>query len=78
MAGTIAKTPYFQKWQEHDLSSDLVFQAMTPLQKLVYRCLLQRMFVCETQPYAPACDDHLWLLAGCESKLNGWISRNSS
>lgn len=61
-------TPWFQQWYECELQRDLVFQGMTWLQKLLYRCLCQRMFVCETQPYAPDDDNLLWVLAGAENK----------
>ena len=61
-------TPWFQQWYESELQRDLVFQGMTWIQKLFYRCLCQRMFVCETQPYAPDDDNLLWVLSGAENK----------
>ena len=61
-------TPWFQQWYESELQRDLVYQGMTWIQKLIYRCLCQRMFVCETQPYAPDDDNLLWVLSGAENK----------
>lgn len=45
---------------------------MNWLQKLLYRSLLQQIFVCETTPYVPNNDNILWRLAGAEN-LEMWV-----
>src|SRR5437763_5857055 len=41
---------------------------MNWLQKLLFRCLLQTSFVCESAPYIPNDDDVLWILAGADDR----------
>jgi uncharacterized protein YdaU (DUF1376 family) len=60
-------------WWEQNFKEDLVVRRMTWLQKLLYRCLLQEVYVCETQPYAPSDDESLSVLSGAES-LEMWLA----
>jgi hypothetical protein len=57
--------PLYQPWQEEVFLADEHVQAMTPIQRWMYRTLLQKAFVCKDRPYLPADDKRLWLLAGC-------------
>lgn len=60
--------PLFQPWNEDDFSGDLLVSAMTPVQKWMYRTLLQRAFFHSTRPDLPNDPELLWRLAGCESR----------
>src|SRR5437764_11038302 len=60
--------PAFQLWYEQNHEADFIVLQMNWLQKLLYRCLLQTSFVCESAPYIPNNDDVLWILAGAENR----------
>jgi len=60
--------PLYQPWNEDDFSGDLLVSAMTPVQKWMYRTLLQRAFFHSTRPDLPNDPELLWRLAGCESR----------
>ena len=64
----INKKPLYQPWSEEEFCADLFVQHMTPLQRWMYRTLLQAAFFCSTRPYLPDDDALLWMLAGCESR----------
>lgn len=60
--------PAYMPWNEDDFSGDLLVSAMTPIQRWMYRTLLQRAFFHSTRPDLPADPEMLWRLAGCESR----------
>ena len=60
--------PLYQPWNEDDFSGDLLVSAMTPVQRWMYRTLLQRAFFHSTRPDLPNDSEMLWRLAGCESR----------
>jgi len=49
---------------------------MKPVERWMYRTLLQSMFFHSTRPFLPKDDDMLWMLAGCESK-DQWMAHKS-
>jgi hypothetical protein len=67
------EVPLFQQWWEQNLQDDVVYQSMDWLQKLLYRCLLQRAYVCETQPHVPDDDLALMVLSGAKD-MEMWQS----
>lgn len=71
MSNKRERAPDYQCWWEGDFRNDFTVMQMNWLQRLLYRCLLQQAFVCETQPYVPDDDNILWILAGAES-LEQW------
>lgn len=60
--------PLYQPWREEAFLADEYVRALTPIQRWMYRTLLQSAFICSTRPYLPDDDSRLWALAGCESK----------
>ena len=65
---TNSKKPLYQPWSEEEFCSDLFVQHMTPVQRWMYRTLLQSAFFCSMRPYLPDDDGMLWMLAGCENR----------
>jgi hypothetical protein len=59
--------PAYQPWNEEEFISDYQVRGMTPVQRWIYRTLLQAAFFHKTRPYLPNDDGVLWILAGCES-----------
>lgn len=57
----------YQPWREEAFRADEFVQTMTPIQKWMFRTLLQAAFVCAERPYLPDDDARLWAMAGCES-----------
>jgi hypothetical protein len=68
MANRHFDTPIYQCWWESNFEKDLTVLKMSWLQEHLYRRLIQKMFVCDTQPFLPDDNDVLWILAGAESK----------
>jgi hypothetical protein len=62
----------FQPWNEDAFQSDLQVRYMTPLQRWMYRTLLQSAFTCSERPYLPDNNAMLWMLAGCETQAQ-WL-----
>ena len=62
------KKPLYQPWNEEAFLSDERVQAMTPIQRWMYRTLLQKAFFGSERPYLPNDEKRLWMLAGCESR----------
>jgi uncharacterized protein YdaU (DUF1376 family) len=62
----------YQPWNEDGFSADLIVRSMTPVQRWIYRTLLQHAFVCSERPRLPNDDRLLWRMAGCESK-DQWL-----
>lgn len=60
--------PLYQPWREEAFRADERVYAMNPVQRWIYRTLLQAGFICSTRPYLPDDDGQLWMLAGCESR----------
>lgn len=60
--------PLYQPWDEDAFVSSVSVRLMKPIQRWMYRTLLQASFVCPSRPYLPSKDDLLWMMAGCESK----------
>src|SRR5271157_2898831 len=77
MAITERTKPNFQPWDETAFSAEKRVQRLTPLQRGMYRTLLQQMFVCTTRPYLPAEDSELWILADCESEAR-WLENKAA
>ena len=69
--------PMYQPWNEDEFNADVHVRAMTPVQRWIYRTLLQQSFFHSTRPYLPKDDELLWKLAGCESKKQ-WLSNKST
>jgi len=69
--------PNFQPWDETAFNGDDDVISLTPIQRWIYRTLLQKMFVCSARPYLPNDDALLWKLAGCESKEQWMQNRNA-
>lgn len=65
---TLGDKPLYMPWNEDDFSGDLLVSAMTPVQRWMYRTLLQRAFFHSTRPDLPSDPEMLWRLAGCESR----------
>lgn len=63
----------YQPWNEDGFSADLIVRSMSPVQRWIYRTLLQHAFVCSDRPRLPNDDRFLWRMAGCENKEQ-WIS----
>jgi hypothetical protein len=63
----MSNKPIYQPWSEEDFSADVDVQVLTPMQRWMYRTLLQKAFVCSTRPFPPDDDSILWKLAGCPS-----------
>lgn len=63
--------PGYQPWNEEEFLSDVYVRGMTPVQRWMYRTLLQASFFHSTRPYLPKEEAILWVLAGCES-LEQW------
>jgi hypothetical protein len=61
------RKPLYQPWNEEAFRADVQVYAMAPVQRWMYRTLLQSAFFCSTRPYLPDDDTQLWMLAGCES-----------
>jgi hypothetical protein len=57
----------YQPWRNEAFLADEYVQAMTPVQRWMYRTILQASFTCSERPYLPDDDARLWVLAGCES-----------
>jgi hypothetical protein len=62
------KKPLYQPWNEDSFQSDLFVRVMTPIQRWMYRALLQAAFFHGTRPYLPSDEKLLWILAGCETR----------
>jgi uncharacterized protein YdaU (DUF1376 family) len=62
------RKPLYQPWSEEEFRADVYVYAMTPVQRWMYRTLLQAAFFCSTRPNLPNDDSMLWMLAGCESR----------
>lgn len=60
--------PAYQPWNEEEFSGDLLVSSMTPVQRWMYRTLLQKAFFYTTRPDLPLDEDILWRLAGCETR----------
>jgi hypothetical protein len=60
--------PDYQPWNEDVFSGDLLVGAMTPIQRWMYRTLLQKAFFYSTRPDLPTDENILWLLSGCETR----------
>jgi hypothetical protein len=58
----------YQPWRNEAFLADEYVQAMSPIQRWIYRTLLQAEFTCSERPYLPDNDVRLWALAGCESR----------
>lgn len=69
--------PAYQMWNEDEFSGDLLVSVMTPIQRWMYRTLLQKAFFHKTRPDLPTDDDTLWMLAGCESKSQWDANKNT-
>jgi hypothetical protein len=67
------KKPSYFPWNEEEFQADVFVRGMTPLQRWMYRTLLQSMFWATTRPYLPNDDEQLAVLAGCES-LEQWVA----
>ena len=65
------RKPLYQPWSEEEFRADYQVMAMTPLQRWMYRTLLQAAFFHSSRPYLPDDDAQLWMLAGCENE-NQW------
>ncbi len=63
--------PAYIRWWEDDFWADRDVIAMTWLQRLLYRALLQAAFFCDTRPFLPDDDEKLWRLAGAKD-LGTW------
>lgn len=72
----INSKPAYQPWNEDEFSGDLLVSSMTPVQRWMYRTLLQKAFFHKTRPDLPADDTILWMLAGCES-IDQWNQNKS-
>ena len=59
--------PIYQPWSEEAFASDFDVQALTPMQRWMYRTLLQKAFICSTRPFPPNDDSILWKMSGCPS-----------
>lgn len=70
------RKPNYQPWNEEEFQSDVFVRGMRPLQRWMYRTLLQASFFHSTRPYLPADDKILWVLAGCESRQQ-WEENNA-
>lgn len=64
----MSKKPLYQPWNEEEFRADVRVISMSPLQRYLYRTLLQASFFCSTRPYLPNNDEQLFQLAWCESK----------
>lgn len=64
--------PLYVPWNEEEFRGDVYVSAMSPLQRWMYRTLLQTAFFHSTRPYLPDDDNLLWMLAGCENKQQ-WL-----
>ena len=60
--------PLYQPWNEEAFQSDIFVRNMKPVERWMYRTLLQAMFFHSTRPFLPKDDNMLWMLAGCESR----------
>jgi len=68
--------PLYQPWNEEAFQSDIYVRNMKPVERWMYRTLLQAMFFHSTRPFLPNSDDMLWMLAGCESREQ-WVDHKS-
>jgi len=66
--GQANRKPLYQPWNEEAFRADLQVGAMLPIQRWMYRTLLQSAFFHSTRPFLPDDDAQLWLLAGCENR----------
>jgi len=62
-----AKASY-QPWSEEEFQADLDVQQLSPLEKWMYRTLLQQAWVASSRPRLPDDDAVLWKLAGCQDQ----------
>ena len=69
--------PLYQPWNEEEFQSDIFVRNMKPIQRWMYRTLLQSMFFHSTRPFLPKDDNLLWMLAGCESKEQ-WVTHKEA
>lgn len=58
----------YQPWNHEEFCADLRVRRMTPSQRRGYVMLLHEAFFCSTRPYLPDDDDHLALMADCETE----------
>lgn len=65
------RKPMYQPWNEEEFLADVSVRTLTPVQRWIYRTLLQAAFFCSTRPFLPDDDSQLWVLAGCE-KCRQW------
>jgi uncharacterized protein YdaU (DUF1376 family) len=72
----INSKPMYQPWNEEEFMSDIFVRNMKPVERWMYRTLLQSMFFHSTRPFIPTDDDTLWMLAGCETK-DQWLAHKS-
>jgi hypothetical protein len=63
----------YQPWRNEAFLADEYVQAMSPIQRWIYRTLLQAAFTCSERPYLPDDDSRLWALAGCETSSQ-WVA----
>lgn len=72
-----SEKPLYQPWSEESFRSSIHVQAMSSVQRWMYRTLLQAMFCEATRPYLPNDDELLWKLAGCENKEQ-WLKNKEA
>jgi hypothetical protein len=65
----------YQPWRNDAFMADEYVQVMTPIQRWMYRTLLQAAFTCRERPYLPDDDARLWVLAGCENQQQWEINK---
>lgn len=68
--------PLYMPWSEEEFIADVYVRGMTPVQRWMFRTLLQNMFSHTTRPYLPNDDEILWVLAGCESQKQ-WMDNKA-
>ncbi len=69
--------PDYLCWHERDFMGDRVVVRMSPLQRLMYRALLQAAPYCSTRPYLPDDADELVYLADAPD-LDAWRSNSAA
>jgi hypothetical protein len=67
----------YQPWREEAFRADEYVQALAPIERWMLRALLQAAFACSQRPYLPDNDARLWVLAGCESRVQ-WDQHSSA
>ena len=65
----------FKPWNEDIFRGDADVQYLTPIQRWMYRTLLQAAWVCANRPHLPDDDKQLWKLSGSES-LQQWLDNS--